>query len=288
MLACRPTMRLTGLTRVAHLFGDIEDGGHAVDHSDGHDDLRTGSQAETGISVRAAAAHSFTVSGFPTTVTAGAASQIVVTAYDAFGNVATGYTGTVAFSSSDGQPCYRPITPSPKPTRVAPIFGHAYHGRDTVDHGDGQGCNNVDCERGWHQGSGSRGQDPGGRRLSDERNSGSGRPGHSHRPRRFREHGQRLSGHCEFCEQRRTPAVFRPTTPSPKPTRGRIVFRSRLSRRARSRSRPPTRRLRASRVPSRTSSSRRLPPDSDRHRLSNQSHCGHGIQCDGHGVRRLQ
>ena len=59
--------------------------------------------SQTGISVQAAAAQSFTVSGFPTTVTAGTASQIVVTAYDAFGNVATGYTGTVALSSNDSQ-----------------------------------------------------------------------------------------------------------------------------------------------------------------------------------------
>ena len=31
---------------------------------------------------------------------------MTVTAYDAYGNVATGYTGTVAFTSSDPQACF--------------------------------------------------------------------------------------------------------------------------------------------------------------------------------------
>jgi hypothetical protein len=61
----------------------------------------TGSQ--TGIAVSAAAAvASIAVSGFPAT-TAGVAHSFTVTARDAFGNAATGYTGTVAFSSSDVQ-----------------------------------------------------------------------------------------------------------------------------------------------------------------------------------------
>ena len=52
--------------------------------------------AETGIAVQAAAAKTFTVTGFPTSDTAGTAGTMTVTAYDAYGNVATGYTGTVA------------------------------------------------------------------------------------------------------------------------------------------------------------------------------------------------
>ena len=36
-------------------------------------------------------------------VTAGAAGSVTVTAMDAYGNVVTGYTGTVAITSSDGQ-----------------------------------------------------------------------------------------------------------------------------------------------------------------------------------------
>ena len=57
----------------------------------------TGTQSVT---VTPAAASSFSVSGFPAT-TAGVLQSFTVTARDAFGNVATGYTGTATFSSSD-------------------------------------------------------------------------------------------------------------------------------------------------------------------------------------------
>jgi hypothetical protein len=56
----------------------------------------------TFITVTQAAAANLIVSGFPATV-AGVAKSFTVTAYDSFGNVATGYTGTVVFSSSDVQ-----------------------------------------------------------------------------------------------------------------------------------------------------------------------------------------
>ena len=59
----------------------------------------TGTQS--GIAVQAAGAQSFTVIGFPATVTAGLPYTFTVIAYDAYGNVATGYTGTVHFTSSD-------------------------------------------------------------------------------------------------------------------------------------------------------------------------------------------
>jgi hypothetical protein len=52
------------------------------------------------ITITPAAPSSFRVSGFPAT-TAGVAHSFTVTALDPFGNVATGYIGTVAFSSSD-------------------------------------------------------------------------------------------------------------------------------------------------------------------------------------------
>ncbi len=55
----------------------------------------------TGINVSPAQASSFTISGLPSTATAGAAESFTVTAYDPYGNVASGYTGTVQFSSSD-------------------------------------------------------------------------------------------------------------------------------------------------------------------------------------------
>src|SRR5262249_18339244 len=51
--------------------------------------------------VQPAAASSLTVAGFPTPDIAGTAQTFAVTAYDAFGNVATGYTGTLHFTSSD-------------------------------------------------------------------------------------------------------------------------------------------------------------------------------------------
>jgi hypothetical protein len=52
------------------------------------------------IQVNAAAAASLVITG-PTAVSAGVASTFTVTLYDAFGNVATGYTGTIHFSSDD-------------------------------------------------------------------------------------------------------------------------------------------------------------------------------------------
>jgi hypothetical protein len=54
------------------------------------------------ITVNPAAASLFVVSGFPTSATHGVAYTFTVTALDAYGNVATGYRGTVHFSSSDG------------------------------------------------------------------------------------------------------------------------------------------------------------------------------------------
>jgi hypothetical protein len=48
-------------------------------------------------------AASFVVSGFPSPTTAGVGGTFAVIAKDPFGNVATGYTGTVSFKSSDPQ-----------------------------------------------------------------------------------------------------------------------------------------------------------------------------------------
>ncbi len=59
--------------------------------------------SETGIVVQPAGAASLTVAGFPTPDTAGVANNFTVTAYDPYGNVATGYTGTVAIASSDSK-----------------------------------------------------------------------------------------------------------------------------------------------------------------------------------------
>ena len=43
------------------------------------------------------------VSGFPTTDTAGVAHDVTVIVHDPYGNVATGYTGTVELTSTDPQ-----------------------------------------------------------------------------------------------------------------------------------------------------------------------------------------
>jgi hypothetical protein len=59
--------------------------------------------SQPSVTVNAGVATYFVVSGFPNPTTAGVAHTVTVTAYDAYGNVATGYTGTVHFTSSDGQ-----------------------------------------------------------------------------------------------------------------------------------------------------------------------------------------
>jgi predicted outer membrane repeat protein len=61
----------------------------------------TGTQS--GVTVTPAAATILAVAGFPSTTTAGVAGMFTVTAHDAFGNTATGYTGTVHLTSSDAQ-----------------------------------------------------------------------------------------------------------------------------------------------------------------------------------------
>ena len=58
--------------------------------------------SQPAITVSPGAVAGFTVTGFPAT-TAGAAQSFTVTARDAFGNVTTGYAGTLSFSSSDPQ-----------------------------------------------------------------------------------------------------------------------------------------------------------------------------------------
>jgi hypothetical protein len=59
----------------------------------------TGSQA--GITVNPAAASTMTVAGFPSPITVGVGGRLTVTLDDPYGNRATGYTGTVHFTSSD-------------------------------------------------------------------------------------------------------------------------------------------------------------------------------------------
>ena len=122
-----------------HLLRDAQDGRDPVDHRDRHvEPAITGS--ETGIAVKAAAAQSLKVTGFPTTDTAGTANNFTVTAYDPYGNIATGYTGTVHFTSSDSQatlPANYTFTAAD--TAAPHLLGHAQDGRDPVDHRDRHG-----------------------------------------------------------------------------------------------------------------------------------------------------
>jgi ELWxxDGT repeat protein len=76
-------------------------GSHSITISDTLVPGVTGTQA--GITVNPAPASRFTVAGFPLPVTAGVAGSFTVTAWDAYGNRATGYTGTVRFTSSDAK-----------------------------------------------------------------------------------------------------------------------------------------------------------------------------------------
>ena len=84
----------------AQLCGHAGYVGHPVDHGDRHGDIEHHGH-RVGIAVQAAAAKTLTITGFPTSDTAGTPGRVTVTAYDAYGNVATGYTGTVALTSSD-------------------------------------------------------------------------------------------------------------------------------------------------------------------------------------------
>jgi hypothetical protein len=65
------------------------------------DTFLTALTATESIAVSPGAAAAIQVAGFPTSTTAGVAQTFTVTIRDAFGNVATGYTGTVTFGSSD-------------------------------------------------------------------------------------------------------------------------------------------------------------------------------------------
>jgi hypothetical protein len=68
------------------------------------DTANSSTSLSTSLQVVPAAASSLVLSGLPAAQTAGAAAAFTVTARDAYGNVATGYTGPVHFSSTDKQP----------------------------------------------------------------------------------------------------------------------------------------------------------------------------------------
>ena len=66
-------------------------------------DTTTGaaSATDSGITVSPASASQLLITGLPSSVGAGSSASFTVTAKDPYGNVATGYTGTVSFTSTD-------------------------------------------------------------------------------------------------------------------------------------------------------------------------------------------
>jgi hypothetical protein len=66
-------------------------------------DITGATYSTTTVPITPEAASAFSVSGFPSPVSAGTAGTFTVTAKDPYGNVATGYSGTAHLSSSDGQ-----------------------------------------------------------------------------------------------------------------------------------------------------------------------------------------
>jgi uncharacterized repeat protein (TIGR01451 family) len=73
----------------------------AVSHLDQVDPNPANNSAAVTVMIQPAVATSLVVSGFPAAVMAGVPGMVTVTAKDPYGNTATGYRGTVHFTSSD-------------------------------------------------------------------------------------------------------------------------------------------------------------------------------------------
>jgi hypothetical protein len=84
-------------------FGAVPEtaGTQSITATDTANPSLTGTQS--GIVVTPAPASTFVLTPSPATITAGNSTTITVTAYDPYGNVATGYSGTVHFTSIDPQ-----------------------------------------------------------------------------------------------------------------------------------------------------------------------------------------
>jgi hypothetical protein len=95
------TYTFTAADHGTHTFSvDLKTAGT---ESIGVSDPAGGVQAADWITVNPAAASVFAVSGFPSTVAQEVAGTFTVTAEDPYGNTATGYNGTIHFTSSDSQ-----------------------------------------------------------------------------------------------------------------------------------------------------------------------------------------
>jgi hypothetical protein len=97
-----PDATFTADDNGTHLFAAVffAAGPQMLTATDTHSGAIVGTET---ITVDPAAASRLAVSGFPSPTPAGAIEHLTVTAVDPYGNVATGYMGTVTFSSSDSQ-----------------------------------------------------------------------------------------------------------------------------------------------------------------------------------------
>jgi hypothetical protein len=98
----------TGSGAVTNLLVDLEAGKtHHIIVNGVASDLVADAQGTVSFTTsglgQQASATSLVVSGLPTSTVAGVAQSFTVTAKDASGNVVTGYTGTIHFTSTDGQ-----------------------------------------------------------------------------------------------------------------------------------------------------------------------------------------
>ena len=101
--SCRPTTPSRPATLGAHLHRHAQDGGHPVDHGHRHGDRHDHRHPERDHGQRRPRPHARRSRASPARPRPGRPHNVTVTAQDAYGNTATGYTGTVHFTSSDGQ-----------------------------------------------------------------------------------------------------------------------------------------------------------------------------------------
>lgn len=94
------------------------------------------------VTVAPAAASRLVLAGIPPQVTAGVATEISVTAHDEFGNVATGYIGTVQFSSSDPAA----ILPAPYAFQTSDLGTHTFTAGVTLRTAGEQNVQVVDAD----------------------------------------------------------------------------------------------------------------------------------------------
>ena len=174
------------------------------------------------ITVNPAAATTLTLTATPASVTAGTTASVTVTALDAFGNTATGYLGTVHFTSTDAAA----VLPA-NYTFVAGDAGvHTFTNAYTLKTAGSRTLTGTDTVTGTITGtSAAITVNPaaaatlalsGTPALGHRRQH---RLGHRHRARRLRQHRDRLHAASSTSPRPTAPLCCRATTPSPAATR---------------------------------------------------------------------